>query len=105
MLKRLFLLILNLRIKVGLKINEKVSRILKLKSCSSEREWFEADDVVDVYKGAGDIEVEADVGGVHHLLDWHGGEVLVVEVDVDGGLDDRSDLDQVPCSVGRNFVF
>ena len=85
-----------------------MSRILKLRSCSSEREWFEADDVVDVYKGAGDIEVEAEVGGVDHLLDWHGGdvgEVLVVEVDVDGGLDDRSDLDQVPCSVGRNFVF
>ena len=79
-----------------------------MRSCSSEREWFEADDVVDVYKGAGDIGVEAEVVGVDHLLDWHGGdvgEVLVVEVDVDGGLDDRSDLDQVPCSVGRNFVF
>ena len=58
-----------------------------MRSCSSEREWFEADDVVDVYKVAGDIEVEAEDGGV------------------DGGMDDRVDLDQVPCSVGRNFVF
>ena len=84
-----------------------MSRILKLRSCSSEREWFEADDVADVYKGAGDIEVEAEVNGVDHLLDWHGGdvgEVLVTEVDVDGGLDDRCDLDQVPRSVGRNSV-
>ena len=75
-------------IKVGLILSEKkVSRILKLSSCSSEREWFEADDVVDVYKGAGDIEVEAEVGGV------------------DGGMDDRVDLDQVPCLVGMDCVF
>ena len=78
-----------------------------LRSCSSEREWFEADDVADVYKGAGDIEVEAEVGGVHHLLDWHGGdvgEVLVAGVDVAGGLDDRCDLDQVPRLVGRKSI-
>ena len=63
---------------------------------------------MDVYKVAGGIEVEAEDGGVHHLLDWRGvevGEVLVVEGGVDGGLDDRVDLDQVPCSVGMNYVF
>ena len=85
-----------------------MSSILKLRSCSSERDLFVADDVEDVYKVAGDIEVEAEDGGVHHLLDWHGvdvGEVLIVEVGVDGGLDDRVDLDQVPCSVGMDYVF
>ena len=40
MLKRLFLWILSLRFKVGLILNKKVSRILKLNSCSSERAWF-----------------------------------------------------------------
>ena len=95
-------------IKVGLILSEKkVSRILKLRSCSSERDWFEADDVPDVYNGAGDIEVEVEAIGVDLLLEWHGGdvgEVLVAGVDVAGGLDDRCDLDQVPRLVGRKSI-
>ena len=39
-----------------------MSSILKLRSCSSERDLFVADDVEDVYKVAGDIEVEAEDG-------------------------------------------
>ena len=64
-----------------------MSSILKLRSCSSERDLFVADDVEDVYKVAGDIEVEAEDGGVV------------------GGMDDRVDLDQVPCLVGMDCVF
>ena len=88
-------------------LSEKVSKNLKLKSCSSERDWFEADDVPDLYKGAGDIEVEVEAIGVDLLLEWHGGdvgEVLVAGVDVAGGLDDRCDLDQVPRLVGRKSI-
>ena len=82
-----------------------MSSILKLRSCSSERDLIVADDVGDVYKVAGGVEVEVEDGGVHHLLDCRGidvGEVLIAEDGVDGGLDDRVDLDQVPCSVGKD---
>ena len=82
-----------------------MSIILKLRSCSSERDLIEADDVRDVYMGAGGVEVEVEDGGVHHLLDCRGidvGEVLIVEDGENRGLDDRVDLDQVTCTVGED---
>ena len=82
-----------------------MSIILKLRSCSSERDLIEADDVGDVYMVAGGVEVEVEDGGVHHLLDCRGidvGEVLIVEDGEDRGLDGRVDLDQVPCTVGED---
>ena len=79
---------------------------MKLRSCSSERDLIEADDVRDVCIVAGGVEeVEVEDGGVHHLLDCRGidvGEVLIVEDGEDRGLDDRVDLDQVPCTVGED---
>ena len=107
MLKRLFLWILSLRFKVGLILNKKVSRILKLKSCSSERAWFDAGDAPDVYSGDGDVEVEVETLVVDLLLGWHGDgveEVLVAVVDVTVDLDDQCDLDQVPRLRGRKSI-
>ena len=81
---------------------------MKLRSCSSERDLIEADDVRDVCIVAGGVGVEVEDGGVHHLLDCRGidvGEVLIVEDGEDRGLDDRVDLDQVPSTVEVRITF
>ena len=65
-----------------------MSSILKLRSCSSERDLIEADDVVVVYMVAGGVEVEVEDGGVHHPLDCLGIDVGEILIDKDG--EDRS---------------
>ena len=62
---------------------------MKLRSCSSERDLIEADDVVVVYMVAGGVEVEVEDGGVHHLLHCRGIDVGEEEVRIkffDGSL-------------------
>ena len=62
--------------------------MMKLRSCSSECDLIEADDVMDECIVTGGVEVEVEDGGVHHLLDCLGidvGEILIVEDGEDRG--------------------
>ena len=61
-----------------------MSSILKLRSCSSERDLIETDDVRDVCIVAGGVEVEVEDGGVHHPHDCLGIDVREILIDKDG---------------------
>ena len=62
--------------------------MMKLRSCSSERDLIEADDVMDECIVTGGVEVEVEDGGVHHPLDCLG--IDVREILIDKGGEERS---------------